>query len=177
LLSLASYCFERKEDIASMERRAFLALLAAAAATAHSSAFARTKPVKDFRAADLIGGEFAMRSSQTALARSKNPDILTFANEEIAEQTQVAAALQAAPGSAPLRSDHAKLAATLEATPAGPSFDRIYVQGQLLGHQELFALNTSYLKSGDTQFRQVAEMSVPIIQRHLSILNGLRSLA
>jgi len=115
-----------------------------------------------------------MQTSQLALTRTGNPDIVNFANAEIAEQAQVASALGAAPGSAPLRPDHAAQLQRLQATPSGP-FDRMYVQGQIRGHRELLALNTSYLRSGGNPGeQQVAQMSLPIIQRHLAILSSLR---
>ncbi|KYG98499.1 hypothetical protein SE91_08220 [Bradyrhizobium sp. DOA1] len=124
-----------------------------------------------------MGGAFAMQSSQLALTRTRNPEVVNFANAEIAEQVQVANALRAAPGSAPLRPDHAVLLKRLQATPSG-SFERMFVQGQIRGHQELLALNESYLRSGSNpQEQQVAQMSLPIIQQHLAILNNLRELA
>jgi putative membrane protein len=127
---------------------------------------------------DLMGGEFALRTSQIALANTSNPDIINFANEEIAEQTQVASMLWATPGTAPLRADHAALLARLQQTPRGRAFDAMYVRGQIRGHRELLALNTSFLQSGgDWNQQSVAQMSVPIIQRHLGILNSLREMA
>src|SRR3954453_11810169 len=111
-----------------------------------------------------------------ALTRTSNPDVVNFANAEIAEQVQVATTLGAAPGSAPLRRDQAAVMQQLQATPSGP-FERMYVQGQIRGHRELLALNTSRLRmGGNEQELQVAQMSLPIIQRHLGILNNLREI-
>lgn len=132
----------------------------------------------DFRTADLGGGEFATRTSQIALAKTTNPDIVQFANAEIAEQFNVATALGSAPGMGPLRSDHAEVISRLESMPSGPTFDAMYVRGQIRGHRELLALNSSYLEmGGDPQFKSVASMSLPIIQQHLSVLNRLRNMA
>jgi len=160
-----------------MERRSFLLALAGLGFAVHD-AEARLAPVADFRTQDLVGGEFAMRSSRLALTKTRNPDIVNFAHAEIAEQVQVATALGAMPGTAPLRSDHAALFARLEGLPSGTPFDAMYVKGQIAGHRELLALNSSYLKSGgNPQEQSVAQMSLPIIQRHLAILNGLRNIA
>ena len=159
-----------------MLRRSFLLALGAVAL---STSAAQSKSIRrqDFRTADLMGGSFAMQTSQLALTRTTNPDLVNFANAEIAEQVQVANALGAAPGSAPLRSDHAVLLQQLAATPSGP-FDRMYVQGQLRGHRELLALNNAYLRTGSNpQEQQVAQMSLPIIHRHLAILGNLREIA
>jgi putative membrane protein len=47
-----------------------------------------------------------------------------------------------------------------------------------MGHRELLALNSGYLQSGrDPQEQAVAQMSLPIIQRHLGILSNLREMA
>jgi putative membrane protein len=156
-----------------MLRRSFLLALGGLGLSTYA---AQSKPVpqRDFRTADLMGGAFAMQTSQLALTRTGNPDIIDFANAEIAEQVQVASALGAAAGSAPLLPDHAALLQRLQATPSGP-FDRMYVQGQIRGHRELLALNNSYLRSGgNPSEQQVAQMSLPIIQRHLAILSDLR---
>lgn len=160
-----------------MERRSFLLALGGVGLAA-TGALAKPMVMKDFRTADLAGGEFAMRSSQIALTKMTNPDITNFANAEIAEQLSVAKALSAAPGTVPLRRDHADLLAKLQAMPAGPQFNSAYVKGQLAGHRELLTLNSSYLKSGtDPALQSVANMSLPIIQQHLAVLNGLRNMA
>ena len=159
-----------------MLRRSFLMSLAALGLSS-AGVQARTVASRDFRTADLMTGGFALMSSQIALNQTANPDLINFANAEIAEQVQVAAALGAAPGSAPLRADHALLVTQLQQA-RGSAFDRMYVQGQLRGHRELLALNDAALRAGsDPQAQQVAQMSLPIIQRHLAILNGLRAVA
>ncbi|MGY3448579.1 DUF4142 domain-containing protein [Bradyrhizobium sp. USDA 4353] len=160
-----------------LQRRSFLLALGALGLSAGATQ-ARPRMVADFRTADLAGGAFAMTTSQLALTRTGNPDVINFANAEIAEQVQVATALGAAPGSAPMRTDHAVLLRQLEAVPAGGAFDRMYVQGQIRGHRELLALNSAYLRTGgNPQEQQVAQMSLPLIQRHLAILDGLREMA
>jgi putative membrane protein len=141
------------------QRRSFLLALGGLV-LAPGGASARSAPMVDFRTADLVGGEFAMRTSRLALGRSGNPDVINFANAEIAEQVQIATSLGAAPGTAPLRPDHAALFARLEAVPPGPAFNAMYVKGQIAGHRELLALNTSYLRTGtDPQQQSVASMS------------------
>jgi putative membrane protein len=160
-----------------MERRTFLLSLAGLGLLS-GGAIARPAPMPDFRTADLGGGEFAMRTSQIALSRTSNADVVQFANAEIAEQLNVATALGSAPGMGPLRSDHAAIISRLEAMRPGPAFDAMYVKGQIAGHRELLALNSSYLDmGGDPQFKSVAAMSLPIIQQHLSVLNRLRNMA
>jgi putative membrane protein len=69
-----------------------------------------------------MGGSFAMMSGQLALTRTRNPNVINFAKAEIAERVQVATALGAAPGSTPLRPDHADMMARLDGVPAGGGF-------------------------------------------------------
>ena len=128
-----------------------------------------------FRQNDLMGGSFATATSRLALARSRRREVRRFATAEIAEQTTVAEALAAVPGSAPVRPDQEALIAQLES--ASPrDFDAQYVLGQLVGHHELLALNTGYEQTGaDLRDRQVAAMSLPIIHRHLGILRELHA--
>jgi putative membrane protein len=176
-VSLAAEFLENKIGDIAMLRRSFLLALGCLGVSTYA-AESKAIPQRDFRTADLMGGSFAMLTSQLALTRSGSPDVTNFANAEIAEQMQVAAALGAAPGSAPLRMDHAALVHQLEATASGGVFDRMYVQGQIRGHRELLALNTSYLRMGSNpQEQQVAQMSLPIIQRHLAVLSNLREMA
>lgn len=159
-----------------MERRSFL--LGVLGAGLLSTVASAQGAAGDFRTMELGGGEFATRTSRIALARTTNPDIVQFANAEIAEQTNVAVMLGSMPGMGPLRADHAQMAAQLEGMPSGRAFDAMYVRGQIRGHRELLALNTSYLASGgDPQFQSVAAMSVPIIQQHMAVLNRLRNMA
>jgi putative membrane protein len=92
---------------------------------------ARPRPQPDFRTADLIGGSFAMRTSQLALQRTSNPDVINFAHAEIAEQAEVAQQLGAEPGSAPVRADQALILAKLER--AGPPLKGCTCKARLVG--------------------------------------------
>jgi len=161
-----------------MDRRSFL--LALGGLGFGSSAFAKSMGMgmDDFRTADLAGGEFAMRTSQIALTKITSPDIANFANAEIAEQLNIANALGATPGMSLVRTDRLAAVAELQDIPAGPAFNAMYVKGQITGHRELLTLNSSYLRTGsDQQMLAVANMSLPLIQQHLSVLNGLRNIA
>lgn len=130
---------------------------------------------EQFRMAELMGGEFAILTSQIALSRSRNPSVRNFAQLEINEQTAVAAALGALPGGVQPRPDQAAIIQELQRMPPGPAFDRAYVEGQIAGHEQLLALNTAYAQGGaDSRGRTVATVAVPSIQTHLSILSRLR---
>lgn len=160
-----------------MLRRTFLVSLAGASlatTAAHAQGFGGGFGGDPFVQNELSGGAFAMATSQIALQRSRNPDVRTFAQLEINEQTAVAAALGAAPGRAPLRQDQAAIVEQLSGM-SGRTFDRMYIQGQIAGHRELLALNSEYAQGGsDPQARSVAIVAVPSIQTHLQILSRLQ---
>ena len=160
-----------------MDRRTALVALAGALPFART-ALAQTGPLgpDQYRLMALMGGDFAIRTSQLALQEGQSAGVRQFAPLEINEQAAIAASLSAAPGSAPLRPDQAAMIQQLAALPAGPRFDAMYVRSQIMGHRELLALNTGYLQSGlrDSVSTAVANVAVPSIQTHLSILNRLQ---
>lgn len=164
-----------------MNRRGLLSLLAGGTVTAGTVPFAagaafgqRFVGPREYRQMALMGGEFAIQTSRLALDRASNPRVQEFAQLEINEQVALAASLGAAPGGVPLRPDQAQLLQQLAATPPGSRFDRSYVRGQIIGHEESLALNSSYAQAGqDTLGRSVANLAVPSIQTHLTILARL----
>ena len=164
-----------------MDRRDALLALASAvglapfALTEAAAQMAAPVGPDEYRAMALMGGEFSIETSRLALERSRDPAVRQFANVEIDEQVKIAASLGSSPGAVPPRPDQIALVQRLAATPPGRGFDQAYVRGQILGHQELLQLNSTYAQAGfDFQGSQVASASLPIIQQHLSVLGQLR---
>lgn len=161
-----------------MDRRLALFTLAgalpAAGALLASPARAQMAAGMDqFRMQALQGGEFALQSSKLAVERARNARVRQFAELEANEQAAYAAALGGAPGAVPLRQDHAEMMRRLSAA-RGASFDRLYVQGQVMGHQELLRINQTFAQGGtDAVGRSVAMLAVPSIQTHLVMLSQL----
>lgn len=70
----------------------------------------------------------------------------------------------------------AQMAAQLQAMPPGPQYDATFVQAQLMGHQEAYALHGSYAQSGDDpMLRRIARGALPLIRLHLSQLNRFQA--
>ena len=165
-----------------MDRRSVLVALAGGAVAAAQSASAQPMAAPmaalspgEYRRMALMSGELAIQTSRLALERSRNPRIRTFAELEIEEQTAVAASLGTVPGGVPLRPDQAQLLQQLAATPPGSRFDAAYVQGQIIGHQEALQIHGSYSRAGsDPTGRATANVAVPSIKTHLTILSSLR---
>ena len=60
---------------------------------------------------------------------------------------------------------------------SGAQFDRMYVQGQVMGHQELLQLHQTLARSGATQAdRMLATVAVPAIKSHLAMLQGIQQM-
>ncbi len=165
-----------------MDRRTALMALAGAASLAPtllsaSPAWARSSSPNNYRASVLAIGGFSLLSSQLAVKKANNGGLRNFAQLEVEEQIATASALGGRPGQAPIRERDAAMLAKLQAVD-GPAFDAMYLQGQVLGHEELLRINRAYAKrGGDPVGQAVAILAVPAIRTHLSILSGLRGAA
>ena len=130
-------------------------------------------PAEAFVAGLITTGSLALQTSLIARAKSPNPDVRAFAQSEINEQTSIAQSLGVAPM---IGRREAILIARHRRLPAGLGFDRFYVRNQIAGHQELFALNSTYARSGaDPQLRALSREVLPLIRTHLSVLSEFRA--
>ena len=58
---------------------------------------------------------------------------------------------------------------------SGGQFDRMYIQGQTTGHQELLQLHQAMAQSGATrEERMLGTVAVPAIKSHLAMLQGIQ---
>lgn len=157
-----------------MDRRlALFALAGALPLAAGLGGRAEAQLGGDMRMMALMGGEFSLQSSQLALQRSRNARVRQFAQLESNEQIAYAAAMGSGPGAVPLRQDHAALLEQMSRS-SGAAFDRLYLQGQMAGHRELFQINQSMAQGGaDPVGRAVATVAVPSIQTHMTMLGAM----
>ena len=162
-----------------VRRRILLTGLALGLVTPASATYGRLAgpggvPDEQFVADALTVGALALETSHIARARSPNPDVRAFARSEINEQRGIAASLSGT-GIAPvLGRREAAMIERHRALPPGLAFDRTYVRGKIMGHRELFAVNAAYARSGDEpELVAVARGALPLIRRHLGILNGI----
>jgi putative membrane protein len=57
---------------------------------------------------------------------------------------------------------------------AGANFDRVWLQQQMMAHQQALALQRGYAANGDTPaLRQAAAAAVPVIEGHLARVKQL----
>lgn len=158
----------RKLMIGGMVASAALPLSAA-------TAFAQQAGLDAAKMPALLGGNYAIETSRLALERATNAVVRTFAQLEIAEQEATAMAFGAEPGMGGLREDHAALVAQLQAM-EGAEFDRMYIDGQITGHEELLDIHRTYAAQGsDPMARGASMVGVPAIESHLAMLRGIRT--
>jgi putative membrane protein len=127
----------------------------------------------------LAGGAFSMQSSDLAKARATSPALKQFAELESEEQRAVMQALQIAgipvPSSVQLPAEKSEMLRRLQAV-SGTEFDRMYLAGQITGHQELLQLHTAAAQNAQTPGeRAISTVAVPAIRTHVAMLQALQA--
>ena len=153
----------------------------------------------------LAAGTVSLQTSETALQKAQNPRVKQFAQFERDEQTTIAEVLRsiqepvatatagtagaaasasaAASGSAravatapDIPADKAKMMEELQQAKAGAEFDRLYIQGQLQGHQELLQVQERYLQAGGRNREQanIAKLARGHIREHIAMLQEIQ---
>lgn len=160
-----------------MNRRNMLLAIAATSVLPMSgAALAQTSGIERGKLDALMGGDYATATSRLAARKAKNRLVRTFAELEITEQAAVAKAFGSRPGAAGLSRRHAMLVEKLAAVD-GPTFDMMYINGQIEGHEELLAIHKRYARTGnDPMARGASIVGVPSIQSHLVMLRGIQSM-
>lgn len=78
----------------------------------------------------------------------------------------------------PMTSDAQKAdtVARIQSMPGGPAYDVAFVNAQIIGHNEAYAVHGSYAQSGDDpMLRRVARSAMPLIKLHLSQLARMQA--
>lgn len=136
---------------------------------------ALTRGDQRYVADTMMAGSAALRTSQLALSRAGSPAVREFAQFEVREQTGISQVLMEISGMRsppPPDPRMAAMAAEL-ARSRGPMFDRLYVQGQIEGHQRLLRIQEDYLRGGrNAHLRHVATLSRGQILDHLTLLRS-----
>lgn len=125
---------------------------------------------------------YEIRSSQMALSKASSQQVKDFAKMMVSDHTMTSQKLKDALSSAnqpppPMALDDRRKGMLDQLSHAsGADFDRMYIQQQLMAHQEALTLHQSYAANGDERsLKVVANATVPIIQHHLSMLQAMAS--
>jgi len=148
-------------------------------AAAQPSTMSPMNMTPDRTAQMALGGmAFALATSQVAIQRGEGATVRTFAQLETEEQMAFAEARRMAglPVPAPSMMDAQKQQMVQQLQSMnGAQFDRMYVQGQITGHQELLQLHQAIAQSGSrVEERMLGTVAVPAIKSHLAMLQGIQ---
>ena len=126
----------------------------------------------------LGGMAFALATSQSATQRAATPAARTFAQLESEEQMAFSEARRMAglplPQPSMMDAQKQQMLQQLQSL-SGGQFDRMYIQGQTTGHQELLQLHQAMAQSAATrEERMLGTVAVPAIKSHLAMLQGMQ---
>ena len=146
-----------------------------------AAALAATLSAQDqkFLEQAAVGGLAEVQEGQLALSQGKNDAVKQFGQQMIADHTpnnQELISIAQQKGIAPpakLDPKHAEEAAKLEKQ-TGSAFDKAYITGQVMGHQQMEALMTSEISDGkDPDLKAFAQKTLPVVQEHLKMAQQL----
>ncbi|MCG7364217.1 DUF4142 domain-containing protein [Roseomonas sp. ACRSG] len=162
----------RRTAVTTLSAAALMPVLlrAASAQTASGSSDAQ------LRQRILAASTFSLTSSEMALQKAQAPAVKTFAQFEANEQRATMQAMKIAgiPMPAQVEMDAQKMQMTQQLRGLdGAQFDRMYLQGQTTGHQELLQLHQALLASGTKEEQVIATLSVASIQQHIAMLQAM----
>ncbi|USI72593.1 DUF4142 domain-containing protein [Sphingomonas morindae] len=166
---------------------AALLMAGAVPAAAQMGPAASTAPLSGLSATDYVklaadADNFEIQSGRVAAMKSKREDVKGFAKQMIADHTRTSKALMAALSNgdrkitppSPRLSDANQAKLDLLKKAPKSSFDQLYLQQQLEAHQSALALHQGYAADGtDASLKQVATTAVPIVQQHLTMVQGM----
>jgi putative membrane protein len=158
--------------LSAMPRRAVFAQ-----PPAESGQATRITPLQ-YKTQTLQVGTFSKETSQLAVAQAIHPRVKQFAQFEVNEQTAMAQVLTDVnnPPPVPLDAQHAALLQQLQSQ-SGKGFDIAYIQGQIVGHQQLLNIQQAFLNSILTgnDDEHIAVLARVVIQMHLTMLQDLQA--
>ena len=145
------------------------------------AASATVPSTKAFLETAAAANQFEIASSELALTKTKNKEIVAFANRMIKDHTQIGKDFVAAMNKANtgisippgLGADLDKIMARLKSED-GTAFETDYIAVQTKGHQDAVGLFAGYAKGGDNPVIQAfAKKTLPTIEMHLQMCYAL----
>lgn len=145
---------------------------------------ADTPNAEEFVTKAVIGNQFEISSSQTALQNSKNEAVRNFAQKMIDDhktigdqmKSTLASANMAMPVTENATDDrHSKMLSDLDKR-TGADFDRDYAKMQVKAHKETVDLFQDYAKNGDNSaLKTLASQTLPTLQQHEQLAKDLQA--
>ena len=118
---------------------------------------------------------YEIEAGRLAAQKARDQRVKNFAQMMVADHTDSSARLrQAIPQGvtmnipSQLDAEHQAKLAQLRNAGAGAGFDRLYMQQQVMAHEQALALHQNYARAGDNPALQnVATMVAPVVEGHL----------
>ena len=133
----------------------------------------------EYRQATLQLGSFAKQSALMGRQRATHWQIRQFGAFEVDEQTAVAQVLtdEDNPPLAPVSQTEAEMLRNLSRL-SGDEFDREFLRGQLMGHQQLLTVQQGLLRhtSTGTDLEHIAVLARMVILQHITMLHDMQNL-
>jgi putative membrane protein len=132
----------------------------------------------------MMAGMVALETSRVALEKARNAEVKQYAKFEKDEQEGIAEVLKsmmdpastasAMPMPMKLEGEDAAMVQKMQGMQAGPEFDRMYVQGQIEGHQKLLRIQEEYIRQGrNREHMNVAKLARGHIKEHVEVFTEL----
>lgn len=145
---------------------------------------ATTTKADEFVKNAAIGDLYEIEAAKIAMVRSREERVAQIARKMIADHTTSTHHLQAALEmnetrgvEPPPRALDARRKTMLDHLAKAPqdSFDKTYLDQQVLAHEETVSLMRTYSEGGDNpQLRSVALGALPVVERHLARVKTVR---
>ena len=184
-LALGACNSSRDRDVASNPPAG--AETATVPADTTASAPSAPAELSDANIVALLDHANAADSTAGALAATKatNPEVKQFAKLMMSEHHALRAAGQAlakqlgvepkAPERDPLAPYVANEMKTLQSTPKGAEFDRVYIDNEVSVHQAVLDLaNQARVTTQTPQLKELIEKAIPVIRKHLDQATALQ---
>ncbi len=135
-----------------------------------------SQPTREFVAEAAQSDTFEKMEAYSALAESRDPQVIAFANQILRDHGTTSASLAAATAKAQLdpppielNTGQAAFLAALQSA-RGETFDRLYWRQQALGHRSALTVEQRYAATGDMPpLRDAARQAIPVIEAHLAM--------
>jgi putative membrane protein len=160
---------------------AVVAALAGIAAGAAKAADPGDRQTREFIQAAGESDTFEIMEAHTALAQSRDPEVIAFAKQMIQDHgetsrrlSEVAIRAGLKPPPMAVGASQSPFLAALQSA-RGADFDRLYWQQQALAHRSALVTEQAYAAAGGVPaIRQTAAATIPMIQSHLAMAERMR---
>lgn len=124
----------------------------------------------------LESGAAEIKLSQLALTNSKNPEMLEYAKQVIADHTDMDAELKKVSGSKgnadSLNATHQTQLDSLNKK-SGAAFDKMYIQAMVIDHENAIKVFKTGQTNSDKKLKDFADKNLSKLQQHLSQANNI----